>query len=100
MLDMGRGGRNLFVFPLFTSRAAAQRYRDQSTMGGGWQLTSGVSADELVGLCERHAGDYDAFAFDPGAMPKEELHPATLDETKRTIEDHVGADAWGVRRRR
>jgi hypothetical protein len=99
VLDTGGGGRNLFVFPFFTGQAAAQRYRDQSTMGGEWRLTSSTSADEIVGLCERHAGAYDAFAFDPQAMPEEGLRPATLDETKAIVEDHVGSHAWDLRRR-
>jgi len=100
VLNTGGGGRNLFVFPLFTGRDAAQRYRDQSIMGGQWRLTSSSSADEIVRMCERHAGDYDAIAFDPQAVPEEGLHPATLDEAKAIVEDHVEARAWRLRRRR
>ena len=46
---------------------------------------------------EQQSGKYDVFMFDPQAIEGTELRPATADEVKMIIEDHIGAAEWNVK---
>ena len=94
--DVTGNGQSFVAFLFFTGEKSAQLHRDQSTLEARWQMTSSESADEFIEICDRESSEYDVFMFDPQAVEGTELHPATADEVKIIIEDHVGANEWNT----